>query len=59
MTPKRKRGRPSGGLYTIQKHIFLDKTTAEQLERLSRAEGLTESAYVRRLIQQTAKGREQ
>lgn len=49
---KRKRGRPKvGARFTIQKHVFLDSAAAIKLARLSKKAGVSESSYIRSLIE--------
>ena len=52
-TEKRKRGRPKGARYTIQKHVFLDPETAAMLRQLADRARQSESAFVRSLIRDT------
>lgn len=46
------KGRPKvGARFTIPKHVFLDKDTADKLAQIAKESDLSESATIRRLIQ--------
>jgi hypothetical protein len=50
-TSKRGRGRPAGVKFSIPKHVFLDPETRDMLADQAAKAHLSESAYIRTLIQ--------
>jgi hypothetical protein len=50
-TGKRGRGRPAGVKFSIPKHVFLDPETRDILAEQAAKAHLSESAYIRTLIQ--------
>jgi hypothetical protein len=48
---KRGRGRPAGVKFGIPKHVFLDPETRDMLAEQAAKAHLSESAYIRTLIQ--------